>query len=69
MTSETKACAAAVAGVQRLRELARSTGYPPTRDAELVRLVAAVESAADAVRAHAVEAIRADQERKQPGLF
>jgi len=55
--------------VRRLRELARSTGYPPTRDAELARLVAAVESAADAVRAHAVEAIRADQERRQPGLF
>jgi len=69
MTPESKTCFAAVAGVQMLRELARSTGYPPTGDAELARLVAAVESAADAVRAHAVEAIRADQERKQPGLF
>jgi len=58
--AETKTCTAAVAGVQRLRELARSTGYPPTGDAELARLVAAVDSAADAVRTHAVEAIRAD---------
>lgn len=67
--STAKTCTAAVAGVQRLRELARRTGFPPSGDAELARLVQAVESAADAVRAHAVEAIRADQERAQPGLF
>ena len=37
MNAESKTCSAAVAGVQRLRELARSTGYPPTGDAELAR--------------------------------
>ena len=38
-------------------------------DAELARLIAAVKSAADAVRAHADEALRADADRNQPGLF
>ena len=38
-------------------------------DAELARLIAAVESAADAVRAHADEALRTDADRNQPGLF
>ena len=38
-------------------------------DAELARLIAAVESAADAVRAHADEALRAEADRNQPGLF
>jgi RNase H-fold protein (predicted Holliday junction resolvase) len=33
------------------------------------RTIAVAAVAADAVRAHAVEAIRADQERAQPGLF
>ena len=69
MTPESKACSAAVAGVQRLRELARSAGYPPTGDAELARLVVAVESAADAVRAHADEVLRAEADRNQPDLF
>ena len=52
MTPETKTCTTAVVSVRRLRELARSTGYLPTADAELARLVQAVESAADAVRSH-----------------
>ena len=69
MNAESKTCSAAVAGVQRLRELARSTGYPPTGDAELARLIAAVESAADAVRAHADEVLRAEAARNQPGHF
>jgi hypothetical protein len=69
MNAESKTCSAAVAGVQRLRELARSTGYPPTGDAELARLIAAVESAADAVRTHAQASIKERSERDQPRLF
>jgi hypothetical protein len=69
MTTETKTCTAAVAGVQQLRELARRTGYPPTGDAELARLIAAVESAADAVRTHAQASIKERSERDQPRLF
>ena len=38
-------------------------------DVELARLIAAIESAADAVRAHADEALRAEADRNQPGLF
>ena len=38
-------------------------------DAEVARLIAAVESAADAVKAHADEALRAEADRNQPGLF
>lgn len=69
MTTETKTCTAAVAGVRQLRDLARSTGFPATGDAELARLVRAMEAAADAVRAHALEAIRSESERRQPWLF
>jgi hypothetical protein len=69
MNTTTKTCAGAVASVKRLRELARSTGYPPTGDAELARLVQAVESAADAVRAHTAETIRAESARDQLDLF
>ena len=69
MNNSQKTCVGAVAGLQRLRSLARETGFPPTGDAELARLIAAVESAADAVRAHADEALRADADRNQPGLF
>ena len=69
MNGESKTCSAAVASVRRLRELARSTGYPPTREAELAWLVQAVESAADAVRGHVQETIRAEADRNQPGLF
>ena len=69
MSSPDRECAAAVASVRRLRDLARSTGFPPSGDAELARLVQAVESAADAVRVHVTEAARVELERSQPGLF
>jgi hypothetical protein len=68
-TTESNTCAAAVASVRRLRELARSTGYPPTRDSDLARLVQAVESAADDVRIHVQASIKAESDRNQPGLF
>jgi hypothetical protein len=42
---------------------------PPGADAELRRIEAEVEAAADAVRDQAVEAIRARSEQDQPRLF
>lgn len=69
MSNPQKTCVGAVAGVQQLRELARRTGYPPTGDAELARLIAAVESAADAVRIHAQSEIKKRSEFDQPRLF
>lgn len=67
--TEMATCREAVAGIRRLRDLARVVGLPPTADAELGRLEAAVEAAADAVRVLAVEAIRARSEQDQPQLF
>lgn len=69
MTNEQGVCREAVAGIRRLRALARVVGMPPSGDAELARLEAAVEAAAGAVRDQAVEAIRARSERDQPRLF
>ena len=69
MSNPQKTCVGAVAGVQQLRELARRTGYPPTGDAELARLIAAVESVADAVRIHAQSEIKKRSELDQPRLF
>lgn len=40
--SATKTTSAAVASVRRLRDLARRTGFPPTGDAELLAVGAAV---------------------------
>lgn len=67
--TEMATCREAVAGIRRLRDLARVVGLPPTADAELGRLEAAVEAAADAVRVLAVEAIRARSEQDQSRLF
>ena len=69
MSNPQKTCVGAVAGLQRLRGLARETGFPPSGDAALGRLIAAVETAADAVRAHADEVLRAEADRNQLGLF
>lgn len=69
MTSETRTCAEAVGGVRRLRALARTVGMSPSADAELARLEAAVEAAADVVRDQALEAHRAEVERAQPRLL
>ena len=64
-----KTCSKAVESIRRLRELARSTGYPATGEAEMDRLVQAVESVANAVRGRVQEAIRAESECDQPELF
>lgn len=68
-THESKTCSNAVASIRRLRQLARSTGYPPSAEAEIVRLVSEVEIAAEAIRNHAVESQRARTSAEQPELF
>ena len=69
MTAEERTCSEAVTSVRGLRRLARSAGLPPSVDAELARLEAAVEAAADAVRDQTTEALRARSEHDQPRLF
>jgi len=51
-----------------LSRLARRTGYPPSRNDELVKLVSEVEAAAKSVRKHA-EQTEALRDAEQPSLF
>ena len=61
-------CRSAVATVRQLSRLARRTGYPPSRNDELVKLVSEVEAAAKSVRKHA-EQTEALRDAEQPSLF
>ena len=67
--SDPMTCREAGDGVRRLRALARVVGLPPAADAELARLEAAVDAAAELVAERLADDLRAHEARRQPTLF
>ena len=68
-TDESQVFWNALASIRRLRDLARSTGFQPSDDAEIARLVREVEIAAEAIRSHAIKSQQARIRAEQPELF
>ena len=66
--TNSETCRTAVTYVRQLSRLARRTGYPPSRQIELFKLVSEVEAAAKEVRQLA-EAADARRDASQPRLF